>query len=418
MGRYLKQNSLVSIINSMKVIINTSTFKEVENEPITDVINRLVDGLFEQNSKFKFVILKPMGVNGNKFLKKDNYNIHSYRYFFINKYQTFGTQGIKPSIQKNKFNIFKLIFLLISQFVSLNKLIKRENPDYIYAHWFFPQAFITAILAKYYDVKFIYTSHGSDVQLFNSLGFIGKYIIRKVTDSSHRYTAVSDLTLQQINRNFNSEELNPNKFKVIPMGIDEKYFKVKNQLEKKHNDYLRFLYVGRLVDYKGVELLLTALSQYKLKNDNFKLDILGTGILEEKLVSKVEEFDLTSNVVFHGFKNFNEKIQMIERSNIFFIPSIIKKTQLEGGPLTLMEAMATGGVCAVSDSVGFATYCNSSNSLLFRSGDVKHLKSKIEEYACMKKTEIIGIQQAAARTADFFRFSNISRIHMEFLFSE
>ena len=170
----------------MKIIINTSTFKEVDDEPITDVINRLIDGLIEQNSEFKFVILKPMGVNGNKFIKKDNYNIHSYRYFFINKYQTFGTQGIKPSIQKNKFNIFKLIFLLISQFVSLNKLIKEENPDYIYAHWFFPQAFITTILAKYYGVKFIYTSHGSDVQLFNSMGFIGKYIIRKVTDSSHR----------------------------------------------------------------------------------------------------------------------------------------------------------------------------------------------------------------------------------------
>ena len=57
MGRYLKQNSLVSIINSMKVIINTSTFKEVDNEPITDVINRLVDGLFEQNSKFKKIII-------------------------------------------------------------------------------------------------------------------------------------------------------------------------------------------------------------------------------------------------------------------------------------------------------------------------------------------------------------------------
>jgi uncharacterized protein YggL (DUF469 family) len=38
----------------MKIIINTSTFKEVDDEPITDVINRLIDGLIEQN-KFKFV---------------------------------------------------------------------------------------------------------------------------------------------------------------------------------------------------------------------------------------------------------------------------------------------------------------------------------------------------------------------------
>ena len=88
--------------------------------------------------------------------------------------------------------------------------------------------------------------------------------------------------MNEINKNFKKSELQPDKYKVIPMGIDEKYFDVVNKtiIPNSVNPALNIIYVGRLIDYKGVDLIINALSDLKNRNINANLNILGTGILE------------------------------------------------------------------------------------------------------------------------------------------
>ena len=401
----------------MKIIINSSTFKETQQDKITDVINNLVDNLIENNQSMKISILKPMSASGEKYIKSNKFDIYCYRYFFVNKYQTFSSIGIKPSIQNNFLNIFKLLFLLISQYFSLNKLVKKIKPDLIYAHWFFPQAIITYLIAKKHNVKFAFTSHGSDVQIINNLGPIGKKIVRTVAKKSYKYTAVSQLTLSEINKNFKKSELQPDKYKVIPMGIDEKYFDVVNKtiMPSSVKPTLNIIYVGRLIDYKGVDLIINVLSDLKNRNIKANLNILGTGILEEKLKQLSINLGLSNNVSFHGFKNFEEKLELIKSSDLFIVPSRKTKLQLEGGPLTLIEAMAVGGVCLVSDSIGFISYCTENNSLIFESDNIESLNLKINEFLKMDENKIKSIKNNAYETSKFFKFSNIGKLHYEFL---
>lgn len=401
----------------MKIIINTSTFKEDKQDKITDVINNLVDHLIENNKSMKISILKPMSVSGQHYISSDKFDIYCYRYFFVKKYQNFSSLGIKPSIQNNFLNIFKLLFLLISQYYSLNKLVKKIKPDLIYAHWFFPQAIITYLIAKKHNIKFAFTSHGSDVQIINNLGRIGKKIIRTVAKNSYKYTAVSQLTLNEINKNFKKSELQLDKFKVIPMGIDENYFDVENKKITPHsvNPIINMIYVGRLIDYKGVDLIINVLNKLKNLNINTNLNILGTGILENNLKKLTKNLGLSKDVTFHGFKNFEEKLELIKNSDLFIVPSRKTKTQLEGGPLTLIEAMATRGVCLVSDSIGFISYCNENNSIIFESDNVESLSSKIIEYLKMDENKIRTLKKNAYETSQFFRFSNIGKLHYEFL---
>ena len=60
------------------------------------------------------------------------------------------------------------------------------------------------------------------------------------------------------------------------MGIDENLFRTEKTL-KEINEITNFLFIGRLIDYKGLDVLLQALERYKDINSKFKLDILGTG---------------------------------------------------------------------------------------------------------------------------------------------
>ena len=79
--------------------------------------------------------------------------------------------------------------------------------------------------------------------------------------------------------------------------------------------------------------------------------------------------------------------------------------------------MASGGVCVVSNSVGFSNYCNEKNSLVFESGSEVELNKRINEYSNMSLENLKSIKENAKKDAEFFRFSNISRLHNKFLFS-
>ena len=201
------------------------------------------------------------------------------------------------------------------------------------------------------------------------------------------------------------------------MGIDEKYFDVVNKtiMPSSVKPTLNIIYVGRLIDYKGVDLIINVLSDLKNRNINANLNILGTGILEEKLKQLSINLGLSNNVSFHGFKNFEEKLELIKSSDLFIVPSRKTKLQLEGGPLTLIEAMAVGGVCLVSDSIGFISYCTENNSLIFESDNIESLNLKINEFLKMDENKIKSIKNNAYETSKFFKFSNIGKLHYEFL---
>ena len=134
----------------------------------------------------------------------------------------------------------------------------------------------------------------------------------------------------------------------------------------------------------------------------------------KKLSSKL---NLDKNIKFLGFKNFNEKIKYIEDCDLFFVPSKKKKNQIEGGPLTLIEAMSMGKICIVSDSIGFRTYCNEKNSILFKSGDVEELHKSIYLGTNLSKEEKEDMSKEAKNLSFNFRFSKIAKEHSDFFFS-
>ena len=98
------------------------------------------------------------------------------------------------------------------------------------------------------------------------------------------------------------------------------------------------------------------------------------------------------------------------------MPSTFKKSQLEGGPLTLIESMASGTICIVSDSIGFITYCNDKNSIIFKSGDVEDLEIKLNLYTEMNEDSRNKIREEGVNTANYFKFLNIGKLHSDFLF--
>ena len=98
---------------------------------------------------------------------------------------------------------------------------------------------------------------------------------------------------------------------------------------------MRFLFVGRLVYYKGCDVLIRAMSKVKYGH----LDIVGEGPLKTELTELSEKLGLTDRVSFLGEVADSVLDECFRKCDVFVLPSVEKS---EAFGIVQMEAMAYG----------------------------------------------------------------------------
>jgi glycosyltransferase involved in cell wall biosynthesis len=131
------------------------------------------------------------------------------------------------------------------------------------------------------------------------------------------------------------------------------------------------VYVGRLTPEKGVEHLIRA--WIELGDDAPRLRIVGDGPLRPFLTQLVAE-GRARNVTFLGTVAPNLAVEEISRAKLVIIPS----TGFEGFPLVLLDALAWGTPCAVSNLGSLPTIVeHGGNGLVFEPGDFRAISKLI-----------------------------------------
>ena len=398
----------------MKIIINTSTFKQSPEDISPNFINSLTEGFTDMN---QFYILYPCKISKiqNKEYKK-NITLIPYKYIIPKKYSDLSKNGLFPSIKKNKFNIIKVMLLVVFQFLNLTYYSVTLKPDLIYSHWLFPQAFISTLVGKFLRIDTVFTSHGSDVKILKNLGWLGKFIVRFSIKNSKKFTVVSSSNLQIIQPLLSNKKL-LDKQKIIPMGIEDIFYEQSKNTCKKNNDLVKYLYFGRMVHYKGIDLIIDAAKKMKDENRfNFHIDLIGTGILFDVFEKEIKHLGLDNSISMHHFAQKAELINYIDNADFILIPSRLTKYEYEAGPLSLIESMSRKKICIVSDSVGFIDFANTTNSLIFENDNSLDLYDKILEGSSLSTTQIKNIKTAAYETSLKFKFDEISKKTENYLF--
>jgi glycosyltransferase involved in cell wall biosynthesis len=160
---------------------------------------------------------------------------------------------------------------------------------------------------------------------------------------TYRYTTRvlvgSQFTLSDLPRRYRD------KYIYMPEnGVDPERFS--HPAQKRDDGPLRAAFVGRLVPYKGPDMLLQSALEL-LRDGSMTIDVIGDGPMMEALRSFVQHHDLWSVVTFHGWVP-NEKVQdILCQCEILAFPSI---REFGGG--VVLEAMALGVVPVVVDYAG------------------------------------------------------------------
>ncbi|MEW5821782.1 MAG: glycosyltransferase family 4 protein [Cyanobacteriota bacterium] len=304
----------------------------------------------------------------------DNKTFKPFQYFPVKSWQKLTySDGIPENISQKPLTIFLFPFLLITMIFKIFAM--ASNYDVIITNWLLPSGLAGAIVSKLTKKPHILIEHSAGVhyllklpfkkQLFN---FIFKYTDKLIFVSPYLQEKLSDLISDK------------NKVDIIPMGINLDLFKPAediNEIKRKYNISLNnklVLYMGRLVQIKGLELLIKALSG--IENTTLLIAGDGTNIENYKNLARVNNV----NAIFLGPIDDEDKINILNISDIVVVPSIeLKNSRTEGTPVVIIEAMAAGKVILASN-VGGIPYIieNNKNGLLFNSTNFNEIREGLK----------------------------------------
>ncbi|MGA8905848.1 MAG: glycosyltransferase family 4 protein [Candidatus Bathyarchaeia archaeon] len=139
------------------------------------------------------------------------------------------------------------------------------------------------------------------------------------------------------------------------------------------------LFIGRLVEFKGVEYLIRAFKQVESVHGRVKLLIVGDGPLRAWLETLSRTLGV-KNAFFLGQVTNLQKAYLLNRSSMVVVPSIVTKKRGEGGPIVVLEALSAGkpvvGSTALGSSAAFIQ--NGINGFIVPEKDANALAEKIE----------------------------------------
>lgn len=149
---------------------------------------------------------------------------------------------------------------------------------------------------------------------------------------------------------------------VIPNMVSPMFFEKTTQV---FDEVFTFVYVGRLVALKQVDVIINQFQKTFGHDEKMKLKIIGAGREEIKLKSSINE---DRRITFTGEITLEEVAHELNRASV-----LISYSLYETFAVPVIEAWACGKPVIVSERSGVASYVNDSNGMVIPSDSAEEL---------------------------------------------
>lgn len=321
-----------------RILVLTSTFPRWRGDTDPRFVLDLCRHLSESA---EITVLAPHTAGAETEEVIEGVRVSRFRYFVV-PWQSVAYQGgIVARLRANPIRVFQLPFFFAALWWSTVRFLREWQPDVIHAHWIIPQGLV-ACLAVGNRVPVLCTSHGGDLHYLSSTLFqkLKAWVLRR----SRRITVVSSSMLADV------EALAPRvPVDVIPMGTDlSTRFVPPERADERDDDEIVF--VGRLVEKKGVRYLLDALAVLAQTRPRLKLTIAGDGPFRQALTQRARLLGIADRVTFLGGVPHRDLAALYRRAAVAVFPFVIAGDgDQEGFGLVVVEAMGCGCPVIASD---------------------------------------------------------------------
>jgi glycosyltransferase involved in cell wall biosynthesis len=327
----------INTIKRPQVLVLTSTFPRWEGDREPPFVFELSKRLAKD---FDVCVLAPHAPGASQEEVLTGIKVIRFRYFFTHGQTLAYNGGILANLKRQRRNYFLIPFFILSEFICLWRILRTTQVDVIHAHWLIPQGFV-AVAARAFSRQsplIVCTSHGGD--LFGLSGKLLTKIKRIIINRVDKFTVVS-----QAMRDYAYQVTMRHDIEVIPMGVDlVKQFTPRDFHEM--YDPHTILFVGRLVEKKGVRYLILAMQEILKAHPQTRLLIAGDGPDKLALLQLAQDNNVASQVSFLGPLENTSLQEQYRRATIFVGPSVVAAGgDQEGLGLVFVEAL--GCECAV-----------------------------------------------------------------------
>lgn len=232
--------------------------------------------------------------------------------------------------------------LEVFQALQLAHEIDKWNIQHLHAHFATSATNVARMAASLRDITYSFTAHAKDI--FHD-SVVAEDLARKLGNAA-RVVTVSDYNLSYLQERFDMSAV---RLERLYNGLDLDEFEYSSAESRPR----RILAVGRLVEKKGFDDLISACALLAENGENFECRIVGSGDQEELLRELISSFGLQEKVMMLGSLPQSEVKREISAAAVLAVPCVIgQDNNRDGLPTVLLEAMALGTPCISTDVTG------------------------------------------------------------------
>jgi glycosyltransferase involved in cell wall biosynthesis len=278
--------------------------------------------------------------------------------YFPRRFEGLADGAIMPNLKTEPWRLVEVPPLLLAFFLSAVRETRRLRPDLIHAHWLLPSGLLALFLRRIFGTPYIVTAHAADVFRFRGPTF--RRLKRLVIANSAVVSPVSAETAGILG-------LSPEEAQrlVVPMGVN--VARIQEAVGERAPKTGRFLFVGRLVEKKGVDVLLNAL----IEVPDGRLVVIGDGPERPMLEALTRERGLSGRVAFVGQQGQSRVAKELREAHALVVPSrVARDGDADGMPVIMSEGMVAGVPVVASRLGGLSEQITSGeNGLLVEPDD-------------------------------------------------
>jgi glycosyltransferase involved in cell wall biosynthesis len=270
--------------------------------------------------------------------------------------------------------------------LDFRRLVKEIKPDLIHTGPIQTCAFIAA-LSGFHPI--LTMSWGfdlmDDVHKNKWMEWVTRYTLKR----SNFFTSDANVTRDMAVK----YGMDPEKTIVFPWGVDLEHFKP-SVASHKESTFTLFCNRSWEVRY-GMDVLVRAFVKVAQQKENVDLILLNGGSQGGKLRNILQNGGVLDRVTFGGQISQTDLPHWYHMADLYISPS-----HVDGSSVSLMEALACGLPCLVSDIPANKEWVvENENGWLFRDGDVDHLAEKILA-AIAQRENLSGVGRASRKSAE------------------
>lgn len=254
-------------------------------------------------------------------------------------------------------NLFIGALGIFPKSVFFAQTIEEKGVRHVHAHYATHPALSALIISELTGISFSFTAHAHDI-------FVHKRMLEEKIRKARFVVTISEFNKRYILKL--CPEINENKIKVVHCGVDlgmysSQYaskaraidYNVHTKTVHGINNHLLILCVASLQPYKGIDCLLRACSLLKNHPIRFRCQIVGEGKERKRLEDLITDLNLNEEVVLLGNQTQEMVAELLGKFDLFVCSSVVAENgQMEGIPVAIMEAMASGLPVVATDISG------------------------------------------------------------------